>query len=126
MALTNISKEHLNQLITIPNLENLEKNKIIQAVQRNSNNYSKLKVLFKQMENIKKEIEEVINDSIESNSLESVKCNFKKIPGQTYNLYQNEQEQLFFSLLNPNEWKTKNIFMGKYYYDYDLTFSKLS
>ena len=49
MALTNISKEHLNQLITIPNLENLEKNKIVQAVQRNSNNYAKLKILFKQL-----------------------------------------------------------------------------
>ena len=46
MAITNISKEHLNQLITIPNLENLEKNKIVQAVQRNSNNYAKLKIFF--------------------------------------------------------------------------------
>ena len=124
MAITNISKEHLNQLITIPNLENLEKNKIVQAVQRNSNNYAKLKILFRQFENIKKEIEEVINDSVESQNLESIPCNFKKVPGKTYHLYQKPNQECFFSMLNPNEWKTKNIFLGSYYYDYDLTFSK--
>jgi hypothetical protein len=125
MALTNIDKEHLNKLITIPNLENLEKDKIVKSVQRNSNNYAKLKVLFKQMENIKKEIEEVINESIESQNLDSVKCNFKKIPGNSYFLYQEPEKELFFSILNPKEWKTKNIFMGEYYYDYDLSFNKI-
>ena len=121
MAITNISKEHLNQIISIPNLEDLEKDKIIQAVQRNSNNYSKLKILFKQMEALKVEIEQVVEDSIDSVRLENIKCNFKKIPGKTYYLYQDQNGDLFFSLLNPGEWKSKNIFKGEYYYDYDLT-----
>ena len=125
MSLTNIDKNHLNQLITIPNLENLEKNKIIQAVQRNSNNYGKLKILLRQMESLKKEIEEVINESIKSQNLDQIKCNFKKIPGKTYFLYQEPEKDLFFSMLNPKEWTTKNIFMGEYYYDYDFSFNKV-
>ena len=123
MALTNIDKEHLSKLITIPNLENLEKDKIVKSVQRNSNNYAKLKVLFKQLENIKREIEEVINESVESQNLDMVKCNFKKIPGKTYYLYQ-KKDEMFFSMLSPNEWNTKNLFLGEYYYDFDLTFQK--
>ena len=125
MALTNIDKEHLSKLITIPNLENLEKDKIVKSVQRNSNNYAKLKVLFKQLENIKREIDEVINESVESQNLDMVKFNFKKIPGNSYFLYQKPEKELFFSMLNPKEWKTKNIFMGEYYYDYDLSFNKI-
>ena len=77
------------------------------------------------MENIKKEIEEVINESIESQNLDMVKCNFKKIPGNSYFLYQEPEKELFFSILNPKEWETKNIFMGEYYYDYDLSFNKI-
>ena len=125
MALTNISKEHLNQLITIPNLQALEKDKIVKAVQRNSNNYAKLKILFKQMENIKREIEEVIQESITSENLEKIKCNFKKIPGKNYYLYQKSEEDYFFSMLSPKEWKSSNIFVGEYFYDYDHTFQKI-
>ena len=42
MTLTNIDKEHLNKLIAIPNLKNDLK---ITKQFKNSNNYSKLKVL---------------------------------------------------------------------------------
>ena len=86
MSITNISKEHLNQLITIPNLQELKKEKIVKAVQRNSNNYSKLKILFKQMENIKKDIQEIVNESIETEILENIKCSFKKVCGNILSL----------------------------------------
>ena len=122
MALSNIDKDHLKQLITVPNLQELQNDKIVKAVQRNSNNYSKLKVLFKQMENIKKEIEEVIKESIETENLENIKCNFKKIPGKNYFLYQNQKNELFFSMLSPKEWDSNNLFINEYFYDYDHTF----
>lgn len=125
MTLTNIDKEHLNKLIAIPNLQELDSHKITQAIQKNSNNYSKLKVLFKQLENIKNEINDVITESLETDALNDIRCNFKKKPGNTYYLYKNPQETLFFSILSPNEWSnTKNTFIGAYFYDYDLTFNK--
>lgn len=125
MALTNIDKKHLEQLIELPNLQLLEQDKIIKAVQRNSNNYSKLKILFKQMQNIKNEIEEVIKESVETENLEKIKCNFKKIPGKNYFLYQKPNNELFFSMLSPKEWNTKNLFICEYFYDYDHTLQKV-
>lgn len=125
MALTNIDKKHLEQLIELPNLQLLEQDKIIKAVQRNSNNYSKLKILFKQMQNIKNEIEEVIKESIETENLEKIKCNFKKIPGKNYFLYQKPNNELFFSMLSPKEWNSKNLFICEYFYDYDHTLQKV-
>ena len=125
MALTNIDKDHLNQLITIPNLEELDRHKVVTAIQNNSNNYSKLKVLFKQMENIKNEINEIVNESKQTDVLNEIKCNFKKKPGNTYYLYQKPGGTLFFSILSPEEWgENKNIYKESYYYDYDLTFQK--
>lgn len=125
MSLTNIDKNHLQQLIQIPNLEFLQKDKIVKAIQRNSNNYSKLKILFKQMQTIKNEIDEVIKESIETESLEKIKCNFKKIPGRNYYLYQKPNNEFFFSILSPNEWDSNNLFIAEYLYDYDHTLQKV-
>ena len=116
----------MNQIIEIPNLDELNKDKIIKSVQKNSNNYAKIKVLFKQMENIKKEIEEIVEESLESENLNNIKCNFKKIPGSYYYVYQKPDLTLFFSILSPNEWNTKNIFINKYFYDYDLSLIKIN
>ena len=126
MSITNIDKNHLNKIIEIPNLNELNKDKIIKSVQKNSNNYAKIKVLFKQMENIKKEIEEIILESLETDDLNNVKCNFKKIPGNYYYLYQKPDSIFFFSILSPNEWNTNNIFINKYLYDYDLSLVKIN
>lgn len=125
MSLSKIDKNHLNQLISIPNLKELQNDKIVKAVQRNSNNYAKLKVLFKQMESIKREIEEVVKESVETENLEKIKCNFKKIPGKNYYLYQNPDNEAFFSMLSPKEWNSKNNFIDEYFYDYDHTFQKV-
>ena len=127
MAISNIDKEHLNKLITIPNLNELDAHKVVTAIQKNSNNYSKLKLLFKQMENLKNDINEIINESLEADALNDIKCNFKKKPGNTYYLYKKPCDSLFFSILSPQEWtNTKNIFVNAYFYDYDLTFQKFS
>jgi hypothetical protein len=126
MSLSNISKEHLNQLIHIPNIEELNQHKMIKAIQRNSNNYGKLKVLLKQMEFLQNEIETLCLESVENDYLEDIDCSFKKIPGNTYYLYLKPNGQKFFSIIAPNEWNTKNKFLDKFFYDYDLTFQPLN
>jgi hypothetical protein len=122
MTLSNISKEHLNQLISVPNIEELQQHKMIKAIQRNSNNYGKLKMLLKQMEYIQNEIETLCLESIENDYLEDIECSFKKTPGNSYYLYMKPDGQKFFSLIAPNEWNTQNRFLNEYFYDYDLTF----
>ena len=97
MSIQNIDKHHLNLLIEIPNLEELNKDKIIQSIQRNSNNYSKLKILFKQMEFLKKEIEDIVIDSLENEQLEKINCSFKKNLGIII-IYMKDQINLYFFL----------------------------
>lgn len=125
MALSNISKEHLNNLLAISNYSDLDKNKVIQSIQRNINNYGKLKTLFRQLQFIKNEINEVLQESIISSELDKVKCNFKKIPGNHYYLYKNKKNDMLFSLISPKEWDKYQCYLGEYLYDYDLTFNKI-
>ena len=41
-----IDKKHMKDLIEIPTLNELNKDKIIKTIQKNSNNYAKIKVLL--------------------------------------------------------------------------------
>ena len=127
MALSNIDPEHVNELMLATNQLDLDSSKVRQSIQRNSNNYGKLKMLARQLVFIKQEMQEIINDSLVSTELEKVSCKFKKIPGNTYYLYQKIEGDMFFSMLEPEIWNysEKNIFLGRYKYDYDLSFQKL-
>ena len=109
MALSNISKEHVNNLLELVNMNELDNNKIIQTIQRNSNNYGKLKTLFKQIQFIKNEINEIIQDSIVSNELDNVKCSFKKIPGKTYYLYNKECKRETGTIKNETVENVENV-----------------
>lgn len=125
MSITNIDKNHLNNLIEVANLNDLQKDKILKSVQRNSNNYAKIKIIMKQMQLLKDEIENIVNETLETTELENIKCNFKKIPGKTYYLYENKDFQLFFSILSPNEWTSYNKYINSYYYDFDHNLIKI-
>lgn len=129
MSLSNISNEHIDNLLVDLNQNEIDKKKIMCSLQRNSNNYGKLKTLLRQLKFIKDEIKNIIDDSLITAELEKVSCKFIKRPGKNYYLYQNiEKEELFFSMLEPEMWEydKKNYYVGKYLYDYDLTFQKIN
>ena len=113
MAITNISKKHLDSLLLELNSKNIDNSKIVQSVQRNLE---------------KDEINTILNDSLESEGLSKINCKFKKIPGNHYYLYTKLlDESLYFSLLAPDEWnyEEKNRFIGKYLFVYYLKFNKV-
>ncbi len=127
MAVSNISNKHVKELMLTLSTMDLQESQVRQSIQRNSNNYSKLKTLVRQMAFIKQEMEEIIHDSLVNQDLEKISCKFKKIPGNTYYLYQKkETEEMYFSMLEPEIWdfKTHSVLVGKYFYDYDLNFQK--
>ena len=110
MALSNIDSKHLNDLILNLNKLDLDNDKVIKTIQRNSNNYSKLSVLLRQAAFIKQEIDDIIYESINNDKLENISCRFKKIPENNYYLYRKKNnDELFFSLLNPEEWDYQKI-----------------
>jgi hypothetical protein len=124
MAISNIDKKHLDKIFEEYNLEILNNNGIRQKIVSNSNSFSKLKVLFRQLELIKMEINEVVKETIETSELQKIKCNIKKIPGKIYYLYKNKNRELFFSILSHEEWDNYENYLGKYLYNFDYTLTK--
>ena len=60
MALSNISNDHVSELMLSLSGLDLKESQVRQSVQRDSNNYAKLKTLVRQMAFIKQEMEEII------------------------------------------------------------------
>ena len=68
-------------------------------------------------EDLKKEFEDLVK-SYETNILVyGSKFNFEPVIGYTYHLYENSKEELFLSLIGPDEWDMKYI--GSYVMDSD-------
>ena len=140
MSIDTISKSHLNNLLVKLNSTDLEQYKHIQKIKSNNIAYAKLKMLANQIKALEDEARTIINETIEIDDLNNVKCSFKKYPGNYYYLYENihgydnnltnELEinnEKFLSILSPEEWKydtTKIQYIPSDFYDYDLTFIK--
>jgi len=58
-------------------------------------------------------------------------CNFTKVPGKTYHLYEREPDVVsscYFSMLSPRDWganKSPHKFMGSYRLEYDHSWTPL-
>lgn len=121
MSLSNISKNHLGELLKLSNNVN---HNVLENIKKDHVSYTKLQFIHKQIEFLKKEALEIINNSETQNYLHIVKCGCKKVSGNYYYLYENNSEH-FLSLIAPNEWNHNYIFKGKYYYDFDKQFIKI-
>lgn len=124
MALSNIDPDHANKLLAQINT-NFDINSL-EAVKNNHVQYAKLKQLAKQMEMIKREAYQVINEANEQQELHSVKCSVKKVSGKHYYLYGKANGKRYFSIISPSEWNHADTFLGKYYYDYDKSFEAIN
>lgn len=62
---------------------------------------NKLKVIADQMRFLKNQAESVLLEAKRSSHLHHVACNFKKIPGKTYFLYERPSGQQYFSVISP-------------------------
>ena len=126
MSLSKIDKEHANQLILSINNQNIDHN-ALEIVKNNYMQFGKLKQIAKQMEQLKREAEEVLTESFEQHRLQKVECKSKKISGSTYHLYLGQNGKEYFSIVGPKQWgpSFKHTFVGSYYYDYDKTFERI-
>lgn len=127
MSLSKIDKEHANELLLAINQQNVHHNSL-EIIRTNYMQYGKLKHIAKQMEQLKMEAIEIIEESHLQYDLQNITCKCKKISGTKYHLYQDEKMEKYFSLIGPNEWNDnfKHDFLGSFYYDYDKTFTKVN
>lgn len=127
MSVSNIDKEHSDNLFLCLNREHNINSNTIEIIKSNHSHYAQLKLLYNQMKIIQSQAQEIIENAEKQDKLHKIKKNFRLVSGNTYHLYEKNGEK-FFSLISKDEWfgRNKNSdiieFKGSYYYDHDKQF----
>ena len=134
MALSNLDKSHMEELLLSLNTMSNEKHNVLELVKSNHSEYAQLKLIAKQINMLRGEALQIINNSKEQEKLHKIKTLFKLVSGNTYYLYKknNTKEKTnseieYFSMISPKEWGVgdcQDTFLGAYYYDFDKKFVK--
>ena len=76
----------------------------------NSKGLSKVKKIFdSELEEIAKKYYDLVESVELNNMIYNAKYSFEPIIGETYHLYENENSEMFLSLISPLEWDKKHI-----------------
>ena len=121
MALSNLNKDTLTRLFQMLDINENKDNNIINNIRSNYSTYSKLELIAKQVNFLKKEAETIINNHNINLNLETIECNFRKVPGNYYYVYEKDNKQIL-SMVSPDEGNLYDNFLLKVYYDYDHLF----
>ena len=123
MALTSLDKENINRLLNMLHINDSNNNNYNNMLDVRSNyaSYSKLELIAKQIEFLKKEAIEIINNHNLNEDLKNIRCNFRKVPGTYYYIYEKNNEKIL-SLISPNDNPPFEKFLLKTYYDFDYQF----
>uniref|UniRef100_A0A1B6MHW3 Uncharacterized protein n=1 Tax=Graphocephala atropunctata TaxID=36148 RepID=A0A1B6MHW3_9HEMI len=86
---------------------------------------NKIKVIADQMRFLKEQAESILLAAKRDSDLHHVACNFKKVPGNTYHLYQRSCGQQFFSIVSPQEWGSSlpSEYVGSYHLHQDMSWT---
>jgi len=121
MTLSNLDKDNLYRLFNMINIDDTNNQKIIDNVKSNNTTYAKLQLITKQIEILKEQAIQIINENNETNEYNKIECNFRKTPGNYYYIYEKNNKK-FLSMIAPDEWSTYEKFIQKVYFDFDYNF----
>ena len=129
MALSNLNNDTTTRLFKmIISNDNLT-NEQLCKIKNDSSTYAQLNLINKQIESLKLEAINIIQNHVKTEEINNIICNFKKVPGTLYYLYSDYKNTKIISLVPPEYDTNGNIvnliylnFLGKYFYDYDLKF----
>jgi hypothetical protein len=87
----------------------------------------KLEVIRDQMRALQEEARRILDEARTSAELHRARCTFRKIPGKVYHLYRKTDDELYFSMLSPDEWggRPPHAFEGSYRLELDMSFARL-
>lgn len=87
----------------------------------------KLRVIYDQIQFLKEQARNIIAEAERDMNLHNASCSFEKRVGQTYYLYDRAQDQLYFSLLSPEDWRGKHPhrFIGAYRLESDMSWTEI-
>ena len=150
MSLSNIDKTHLEELCLSLNQYTNSSHNQLEILKSNHVQYARLKQIARDMQRLRNEAMEAINDANFQAELHAMKHTVKITSGNTYYVYEkhnsetnqnnqnnqnnqtnqnnqnNQNNQKYLSLISPKEWSSNtDTFIGKYFYDYDKQFVKV-
>lgn len=88
---------------------------------------AKLKVIAEQIRHLQLEARDILEETRRDQHLHHVECNFKRIPGNSYHLYEKNNGQQYFSLLSPEDWHNTppHLFIGSFHLENDMSWTTL-
>jgi len=130
MALSNLDKDNLTRLFSMISVNNNLHENNLNSIKENYATYAKLEVILNQIENLKLQAKELIDNHNNNIEINNIHCNFKKVPGTIYYLYEmNGEKKLslisnveFSTYLDSTSPTSNNKFLGKYLYNFDHHF----
>jgi len=93
----------------------------------NSHVSGKLDLIVAQIRSLKEEAKKILEQAEMDMHLHRIKCSFEKKPGQTIHLYKKENQEKYFSMLSPDDWKGNppHEFCGSYRLRTDDSFERI-
>jgi len=106
-------------------LEELAKENKIAGTFIQANTSSKLELLAEQLKFLQQQALNVLQEAENCSKLHKAACNFVKMPGKIYHLYERPSGQLYFSMLSPQEWNDRppHEFKGSYRLENDMSWT---
>ena len=122
MALSNLDKDNLTRLFQMINIDHYSNNQnALTNIRNDYSNYGKLELIAKQISFLQNEAVNIYNNHELNSDINKIECNFKKVPGTYYYLYEKNNKK-FLSLISNDEWCFYDKFICKVLYDYDCNF----
>tara|TARA_B100001758_G_C17898255_1_gene347271 strand:- start:180 stop:560 length:381 start_codon:yes stop_codon:yes gene_type:complete len=125
MALSNLDKDNITRLFDMINITGYSENQnTLCKIKSDYSNYGKLELIAKQISFLQIEAINIYNNFELNSQINNITCNFKKVPGTVYYLYERNNVR-FLSLIGNNEWDSYDKFICKVLYDYDCNFKSI-
>lgn len=122
MALSNLDKDNLNRLFTMLALNNENDNKM-EIIKKNYSLFGQLKLIAEQINNLEQKAQEIIYSAQLNENLHNIEMNCKKVCGNYYYHYIDNEQIESLSIISPSEWTREDKkFLGKYLFNYDNLF----
>ena len=88
---------------------------------------SKLEIIRQQIVALQEKARVILDEAAFAAQLHRARCHFRKVPGRIYHLYRRGTEELYFSMLSPDEWggAPPHPFEGSFRLEPDQTFTRV-
>lgn len=88
---------------------------------------ARLDVIAEQIRGLQEQAREILSRAEENRQLHRAACNFQRRVGQCYHLYRKGSDELYFSMLSPDDWnrKSPHEYQGSYLLQADMSWQRV-